>query len=204
MRVLLIRHARTAWNAERRVQGRTDTPLDKTGRAQAQALAGALRGRPFAAVYTSPLSRAVDTARQIAADAGVPLQEDKRLVEYDFGTWEGLTFDELILRYPEQMAESRKRPFTFHVPGAERPQDALARITDFLAGLPGTGQGAVAVVSHTLPIKIAIAHLLGLDYDNINALWLGNTGYTELNLKPQGRSLFYCINNTSHLTGDLA
>jgi len=204
MRVLLIRHARTAWNAERRVQGRTDTPLDEVGRAQAQALAAALRGRQFTAVYTSPLSRAVDTAKQLAIDAGVPLVEDERLLEYDFGAWEGLTFDELSLRYPQQLAESRKRPFTYHVPGAERPEEALRRVADFFAGLTTGGEGPVAVISHTLPIKISIAHLMGLDFDNINVLWLGNTGYTELSLKPNGRSLFYCINNTSHLTGGLA
>lgn len=108
MPVILVRHARTPHNLEGRLQGRLDTPLGPDGVAQAARVAGALvsRYQPDA-VLTSPLQRARDTATAIARAAEVPLRVDDALTQRDYGPWQGLTWEEVRERWPEQYAVRR-------------------------------------------------------------------------------------------------
>src|SRR3990172_1726506 len=85
----LIRHGRSTWNAEGRVQGQADAPLDDTGREQAQKLAQKLRDIGFEAFYSSPLSRASETAKIVAEPHDLPITLDERLMERSFGDWTG-------------------------------------------------------------------------------------------------------------------
>ncbi|MBM4397717.1 MAG: histidine phosphatase family protein [Deltaproteobacteria bacterium] len=89
--VHLVRHGETDWNRENRFQGRRDVPLNDAGRAQAVKVAAALADRPLAAVRSSALSRARETAERIAEGRGIEVVVDDRLAEMDFGDWEGLT-----------------------------------------------------------------------------------------------------------------
>jgi broad specificity phosphatase PhoE len=100
--ILLARHGETDWNRDNRFQGHADPPLNDTGRAQAAELSAALEGEPLAAVYSSPLRRALETAEVVAAPHGlVPVQVDA-LREVNVGSWEGLTRAEIEERFPEQ------------------------------------------------------------------------------------------------------
>jgi broad specificity phosphatase PhoE len=89
--LLLARHGETDWNAEGRLQGHTDTPLNELGRRQARRLAEELSGDGIDAVYSSDLARARDTAEIVAERLGLPVGLDPDLRERDWGTWEGLT-----------------------------------------------------------------------------------------------------------------
>jgi broad specificity phosphatase PhoE len=89
LELVCVRHGRTAWNAVRRFQGRTDVPLDEEGRAQAQALAVHLRGERFDLALSSDLSRAAATAAAIGAACGVAIELEPRLREMQFGSWRG-------------------------------------------------------------------------------------------------------------------
>ncbi|MBI4759502.1 MAG: histidine phosphatase family protein, partial [Chloroflexi bacterium] len=104
MRLLLVRHGETDWNAEERYQGTTDVPLSAQGRAQAQALTSRMAGEVLDAIYASDLQRAWQTAEVIAAPHGLPVRPEPRLREIDFGAWEGLTFDEIRQRRPAAKA----------------------------------------------------------------------------------------------------
>ena len=104
--ILLVRHGETDWNLERRWQGHIDRPLNDVGRAQARALADRLDSEPFAAVYSSDLARARETAEIVAAAHGLPVHLDPRLREADVGEWSGLTADEIERRYPEGCGRS--------------------------------------------------------------------------------------------------
>jgi len=99
--LFLIRHARSTWNAEGRMQGQADPPLDDVGREQARALAERLRGEPFRAIYSSPQARARQTAEIAFArhNPPVPITFDDRLKERDLGEWTGLTIAEVEARY---------------------------------------------------------------------------------------------------------
>ena len=152
--ILLVRHGETDWNAERRVQGTTDRPLNDTGRAQARALADRLAEVPLAAVYSSDLSRALETARAVADTRDLRVTPDPRLRERDFGTWEGMTDLEILERFPEAStgpwgdAETRSELEL-------RVLAALRRISE-----RHTGE-TVLVVTHGGPLRAMLAHVSG-------------------------------------------
>jgi uncharacterized phosphatase len=149
--ILLARHGETDWNLHRRIQGHSDTPLNDTGRDQARALAAELAGEAIDAVYSSDLLRAHETARIVAQTRGLEVTAIRDLRERDFGTWEGLTDDEIFARFPEATtgpwgdAETREEM-------AQRVADALNRIGD------AHPSGRVLVVSHGGPVRAVLSH----------------------------------------------
>jgi broad specificity phosphatase PhoE len=102
--ILLARHGETDWNRELRFQGHADPPLNDTGRAQAAELASGLASERLAAVYASPLRRALETAEIVAAVHGLEPVTVDGLREVDVGSWQGLTRAEIEARFPEQYA----------------------------------------------------------------------------------------------------
>lgn len=110
MNLLLMRHGQTEWNQAMRTQGRTDIPLDETGRMQAMLAAERLKGARLDAVYTSPLLRARQTAEAIAIPHGLSVIPHPLLVERDFGIWEGEEFSALANKYPDGIRLWREDP----------------------------------------------------------------------------------------------
>src|SRR5213082_1136682 len=100
--ILLVRHGETEWNRESRFQGHADPSLNELGREQAAELAAALAGERLAAVYSSPLRRALETAQIIAAPHRLDAVPVDGLREVDVGSWQGLTRDEVEHRFPQQ------------------------------------------------------------------------------------------------------
>jgi broad specificity phosphatase PhoE len=149
--ILLVRHGETDWNAERRVQGHTDRPLNDTGLAQARALAEELAEEALDAVYASDLARAYETARVVAERHALRVEALPELRERDFGTWEGLTDDEVFERYPE----ARNGPWG----DAETRAELVVRIVDAMRRIavehPG---GRVLVVTHGGPLRAMLVH----------------------------------------------
>ena len=149
--LILIRHGETAWNRERRMQGQTDTPLSDTGRAQAQAVGERLARYPFAALYSSDLSRAWDTATAIARASGHEIRREPALRERTFGVFEGLTYDEMAQRYPDEHARFSGRDPDYAVPGGESPRQFFDRSLACLENIAAAHAGAsVVVVTHGL------------------------------------------------------
>src|SRR4051812_36304655 len=95
MRLYIVRHGQTAWNAEERAQGHTDIPLDETGLKQAEFLGDMLAEEPIESVLTSDLQRSAQTARFIAQRLGVTIEQTPLLRERTFGEWEGLPYAEV-------------------------------------------------------------------------------------------------------------
>lgn len=118
-RLILIRHGETAWNRATRIQGHTDISLSPLGLAQAERLAQALADEPLAAIYSSDLSRARQTAEALARVQDLPVRLDAGLRERAFGRFEGLSWDEITEGYPEESARWRRREPDFPVGGGE-------------------------------------------------------------------------------------
>jgi probable phosphoglycerate mutase len=151
--LILIRHGETAWNRERRMQGQTDTPLSEIGRAQAAAVGLRLARHPFAALYSSDLSRAWDTAAAIARahENGREIRREPALRERTFGMFEGLTYDEMAQRYPEEHARFNRRDPDYAVPGGESPRQFFERSLACLENIARAHAGeCVVVVTHGL------------------------------------------------------
>jgi broad specificity phosphatase PhoE len=163
--LLLARHGETDWNREGRWQGHTDTPLNERGRDQARALAERLRRERLAAIYSSDLERAVETAEIIAAEVGVPVRRDSRLRELHFGRWEGLTTEEIQARFPDDAARWRADG---GAPGAdgETYEEMGARVVAAVEQIASAHPNEdVLVVLHGGPIRGLLAHAAGITYD---------------------------------------
>ena len=162
-RVLLIRHAETDPELRARCYGRLDVPLSAEGRRQAGALAAALADVPLAAVYSSPLTRARDTAAPIAAGRGLEPVVDEALAEIDFGELEGLAYDEIRAARPDAFREWMETPTSVRFPGGESFADLRERVLVAIGGLRERHRGdAVAVVAHGGVVRVVLADALGL------------------------------------------
>jgi broad specificity phosphatase PhoE len=163
-RIVVWRHARTAWNKDRRFQGGSDQPLDETGVAQAEAAARDLEKLCPAALVTSDTTRAIQTAAPLASRCELSPVLDPRLREADLGAWEGLTRVQVAERFPQEYAswrqglDIRRGGGETDVEVARRAEAALA---DALAALQ-PGQTLVAV-THGGTARVAIGRTLGLD-----------------------------------------
>jgi broad specificity phosphatase PhoE len=165
------RHGQTAWNAGRRFQGQLDIELDSIGRAQAARAATLLAGLAPSAIISSDLVRARDTAQALADLTGLPVQTDKRLREIDVGSWQGLTFDEVLTRFPDEAAtwrdggEGRRGGGETLVEVGER---AVAVVTETLADV--ADRATLIVVTHGAAGRGLVASMIGLPTTSWRAL----------------------------------
>ncbi|GGM36117.1 histidine phosphatase family protein [Dactylosporangium sucinum] len=158
--VTLARHGRTAWHTPNRYTGRSDIALDDVGVRQAEALARWAAGRGFAALASSDLRRAVDTAAAVAAATGLAPAADPRLRELDFGIAEGHTLADLDPAVAEPFVRD---PVTHHFPGGEHPARAVDRFHAGLAALHArVPEGSALVVAHSTIIRLVVCAALGL------------------------------------------
>lgn len=163
--VVVVRHAETTWNREKRMQGTTDTALSDVGRAQAMALARRLADETFSAIYSSDLSRARDTAHVIAERSGRQLRLEPRLRERAFGVFEGLTADEIRARYPSEYACFASRDPDYEVPGGESARGFMRRCLGCLGEIADRHAGEeVLVVTHGLVLDALYRAAHGLDH----------------------------------------
>jgi broad specificity phosphatase PhoE len=161
-KLLLVRHGETDWNAERRWQGHSDTPLNEAGREQARRLADELDA--VDAVYASDLARARETAEILARRLGLEVVLDPRLRERGFGSWEGLTMAEIETRFAEEAR--RWRDEHGHGAADAEPHDVfLSRVESFVDEILDRHPGQhVLVVAHGGTIRAVHALAGGLDY----------------------------------------
>lgn len=160
---MLWRHGRTEWNSSRRFQGHADVALDEIGLAQAERAARMLASLQPAAIVSSDLLRAADTAEALARLTGLPVTLDAGLREFDVGTWQGLTTTEIQERYGEDYAAWRNGEPVRRGGGeldlevAERTAAAIERAAEKLPD-----SGTLVVVSHGGAIRVAINRMLGI------------------------------------------
>jgi broad specificity phosphatase PhoE len=160
--IFLARHGESDWNAANRFQGHSDRPLTDLGRRQAEALAEAVANKNVGAIYSSPLIRALETARIVAARTRLPVMEDEDLREVDTGGWSGLAREEVQQRFPEGFERwisggAGWEDGESYEDMAERSLRAVGRIAE------AHPRGRVLVVSHGGPIRAIQAAANGMD-----------------------------------------
>ena len=162
-RIVLWRHGRTSWNAERRFQGQTDISLDDVGREQAANAARLLTGLKPTAIIASDLERAVDTAGELSALTGIPVQIDVRLRETYAGDWEGMVWGDIESRYANDIARWVSDPYLRPGGGETRVEVAermTAAITEALADIGP--DGTLVVTTHGGAARAGLGALLEL------------------------------------------
>lgn len=149
VRICLIRHGETDWNACRRIQGQMDIPLNDNGRAQAEAMSHQACGYRFHGIYSSDLGRAVDTARMLADRCGLEARTMPALRERHFGRLQGLTAAEAAMRYPQIYASYKARDPDCDFETGESLLQFSQRVSHALEALIGNHAGqTLALVSH--------------------------------------------------------
>jgi broad specificity phosphatase PhoE len=198
--ISFVRHGETALNRDGRLQGRVDSELSTRGLEQVARLATRLSTWDIASVYSSPLTRARQTATAIAAVAGCEVEIDERLIELDYGEWDGLELSEIR---PKRGGSWFEDP-NFAPPGGESLAAVTQRVEAFCREQLGSGArgGAsrVIAVSHVSPIKAAVAWALGVDERAALRMRLGLASITDIGSAPNGGGYLSSFNDTAHLT----
>lgn len=201
-RLLLVRHGRSVWNALGRIQGQVDIELDDEGVRQAERVAARVKQFDIAAIYSSPLQRARVTAETIGAQANLPVACDDRLMEYQFGVVNGLTWDELVVRHPELAKHWVDDAWTVPIEGSEGRVNFAARVTavmdDLIARHPDQ---QVVVVAHGGTFNVYLAKMLGLDLKRRHPFHFGNTSLSSVEVK-NGVFSVHFLNDLCHLKAD--
>jgi probable phosphoglycerate mutase len=146
VRLALLRHGPTAWSAEHRLTGRSDEPLSEAGRALVLSWRPPVEFASWAWV-SSPLKRARETAQLVAATLGhqPTIAIEQRLIEMDFGAWEGRRLADLRAEFGAEMQALEGQGLDFRAPGGESPREVQARLAPWLAGVEAGGRDTVAV-----------------------------------------------------------
>ncbi len=206
-RVVAVRHGETAWNAETRLQGQLDIPLNATGRRQAELTGRALAHEGIDAIWSSDLARARETAEAIAravAEAtgqSLPVQTDRDLRERGFGAFEGHTYADIDVRWPADALRWRRRDPGFAPAGGETLVEFHARCVGAALRLAARHPGrTIALVAHGGVMDCLHRAALGLDLQAVRTWELGNAGINRLLFSSGGCTIVGWA-DTLHLDG---
>ena len=219
LRLVLVRHGLSTFNLEHRIQGRDDlSALAPEGTSQAHLTGLALRDVAFSHAYSSPLTRAKDTAEALLAATGspIPIQLEADLREVDLGQWSGLRRQEVNERYPEQARTWQRAPHMLELERADGSRffplrELMEQAGRFVDRLHATHRSALAagqtesvlVVGHNAILRALILQLMGLDATGFRRLRMDNASISVLNVsQAEGEPVAVqveSLNNSSHL-----
>ncbi len=200
MRLILVRHGETDTNKAGLALGRADVELNEHGRWQAQRLAISLKDEPIAAIYSSPLKRALATAEPIASSHGLEVQVDEGLIEMDIGDMEGLSFRQVAERYPHFLQVWLGGQAAYEaMPGGERLLDVQERAWQAIERIhQRQEQGTVAAVAHNFVILAILCRVLGLELADFRRLRHSVAAKSVLEMG-RDRIIGVSFNDTCHL-----
>jgi probable phosphoglycerate mutase len=201
MRIYLVRHGETEWNRVRRFQGRSDLPLNQEGKKQVRALALALQNIPLLAIYTSPLLRALETARSIKVfHPSTPLFEEESLMEMDLGEFDGMNVQDWAEQYPDFRKAWNENPASVKMPGGESLKDVqdlaketLKRITRIYPS-----DSTICIISHNFVNLTLLCDLLKIPLNRFRELRQENAAFNVI-CKKGNRLYVELVNQRSHL-----
>lgn len=201
MRLILVRHGETDWNASLRYQG-PDVPLNAQGRLQVRKAGERIKQYGAVALYTSDMARAAESAAIIGQVTNLTPRAFPELREIDVGQWEGLTPEELYRRYPEHMREYERDPARTVRLGGESYAQLQIRALRALNMIHEAHQAdeTVVAVSHGGTIRALLCHVIGLDLAHFGRMWIDNGSLTELRLRGNSWRLVR-LNDAAHIEG---
>jgi len=197
--IYLVRHGQTAWNKEEIFRGRTDVPLDETGLKQAELAAEYFKGMEIDAIYSSPLSRASQTAQKIAQFHNLKVQPLPGIIDMSFGDWEGRPHQEIREKDSKTYRLWVEEPHLVRLPGGEGLDDvrvrAMAALEEVIQDHP---EKTLVLVSHRVICKVLICAILNLGNSHF---WQITQDTTAINLIQYRKEKYILslMNETCHL-----
>ena len=203
--IYLVRHCEARGNIDRVFQGHYDADISENGRLQLERLAERFKDIPLDAVYSSPLKRARQTAEAVNRYHHLPIELDERLEEINGGHWEGVHWDELPVRFPEEYDDWLKRPWLFCPEEGEAMTAVYTRMKQALTEIAAANRGkTVAVASHGCAIRNALCWLKGYPPERINEVeWCDNTAVSLLEFDENLQPAILFENDNTHLGDEL-
>ena len=201
-RLIAVRHGETAWNVDTRIQGQLDIGLNATGLWQARRVGQALADEDIGVIYASDLSRAWQTAQEIAKPHGLTVQPEPGLRERAFGHFEGMSFAEIEATLPEQAKRWRERDPEFEPEGGESLLAFRERVTRIASKLAARHPGRLVVlVAHGGVMDVLYRAATRQELQAPRTWQLGNAAITRMLWTPEGFSLVGW-SDTAHLAAD--
>ena len=194
----MMRHGETSWNKEKRYQGMTDIDLCEAGINQALCARDRFKNIALDKIYSSPLKRAMDTAKFIAEDKQLDIVSEDCFREIHFGEWEGMTVPELTEKYKDEYSNFIKEPHIYGFPGEKHVDEVIKRLKPGIDKMIENDDGNVLVVSHGGIIRLMIMYIMGLDNSWFTKMWINNTGISIIEIK-RDRRLLLTVNDSAHL-----
>ncbi len=203
MRIFLIRHGETRGNREGFFRGRSDFPLNENGVKQAVALGEALRDSGIQVIYSSPLSRAYETAQRVASAVGAEVLIEEGFNNINLGPWEGRKKEEIREKYPREFETWITVPENLRLPGAESVLEVQERsvktLKKLVKELSEKKIQTFAIVTHRAVLKPLIAGVLDIKIPFFWKIHVDTASYSILEYSPERGFTLKLLNQTSHL-----
>ena len=204
VRIILVRHGETEWNKDHRIQGgASDVPLNAVGLRQATQVAERLKNERIEAVYSSPLQRALYTAREIARHHQLEVSPLAAFREIDAGSLEGFPSSALKLRFDEYICRDNHVQNSGEYPLGEYICDVQKRSWEAVQGIAGQIEGTAVIVTHYFVIMTLVCQILDLPLTQIGRMRLGQGTITTFNLERQGTAWLELFNDGCHTSEKL-
>ena len=198
-KVYLVRHGQTAWNLEEVFRGRADIPLDETGRKEVHLAGEALKDETLHAIYSSPLSRSMETAENIAKFQNIPVTPFDAIIDISYGEWEGKILKEVQEKFPDLYALWLREPHKVSFPAGESLDEVRSRAMEAVENLVAKHKNEnIALVAHRALNKVICCALLGIDNSNFWRIQQ-DTASTNLFTYKDGQWIVSFLNDTSYL-----
>jgi len=198
-KVYIVRHGQTAWNLEEVFRGRADIPLDETGKNEVHLAGEALKDETLHAVYSSPLSRSMETAENIAKFHNLPVTPLEAIIDISYGEWEGVGLKEVQQQSPDLYALWLQEPHKIRFPQGETLEEVRSRTMEALEDLLTKHRNEnIVLVAHRVPNKVMCCALLDLDDSNFWRIQQ-DTASTNLFVYKGEKWIVSFLNDTSYL-----
>lgn len=202
-RIFLVRHGETDWNLQKRFQGKENIPLNNKGREQARRLSRYLSQKNISAVFSSPLSRAWETAKIIAFEHNLTPAAVDDLAEINFGSWEGKVYQEMDEPDRAALAQWLLNPALHSIPGGESLQQFQQKLQNcYKKLLDNHVDGNLAIVTHGGAIKVLVAEILEIPLARITRLRLVPASLTIILYDDWGNPYLELFNDSCYLQED--
>lgn len=198
-KIYLLRHGETTWNIEKVFRGQAEVPLTENGRSQAKFAGEYLKDKGIQTIYTSPLSRAKETAEIVGKIINLGPMVDDRLTGLNFGEWQGRPYSEIEKEFPEEFMNYKIAPDKFKSPGGETLNEAMRRSLDMLKEIEKKFlEGKILIVTHRVICKLMLLGILGLGSEKFWMLKPDTCSLSEFSSEHEGYVLTK-FNDTSFL-----
>jgi phosphoserine phosphatase len=197
--IILVRHGQTQSNITRNQMGRSSEDLDPEGMIQAQKISARLADLPIAAIYSSPLQRALSTAREIARPHNMDLKVLDDLTEIDFGEWQGLFVNEIEEQWPDLWHQWIIDPSQMTVPGGESFAHIAERVARaFKTVINENPDSWSLIVAHEIVLKMVVIQVLGAPQSIYRHFFIANASFSRVQVR-NNRMRVISMGDTSHL-----